>query len=206
MELSVVGWQGESAAQVEVSDRVFACRYNSGLVHQVVTAFMARGRQNSRLLKSRSDVRGSGRKPWRQKGTGRSRAGTIGSPLWRGGGVSFPNNDRNFSQKINRKMYRGAMRVLLSELLRHRRLVVADEISVPEAKTRALHKLLDAREWRDVLLVTLETDEALERAAGNLPRVEVRTAARVDPLCLLGRERAVFSLPALQYLEQRLSA
>lgn len=206
MELSVVGWKGEKPAAVEVSDKVFACRYNPGLVHQVVTAFMARGRQNSRKLKSRSDIHGSGRKPWRQKGTGRARAGSIGSPLWRGGGVTFPNNDRNFSQKINRKMYRGAMRAILSELLRSSRLVVTDEISVPEPRTRQLHKILDAREWRDVLLVTLETDESLERAAGNLPRVEVRTAAHVDPLCLLGRERAVFSVPALQYLEQRLAA
>ncbi len=165
-----------SASELQVSDEVFAAAFNEPLVHQVVVAYQATGRQGTRKQKTRSEVRGGGKKPWRQKGTGQARAGTIRSPLWRGGGKVFPASpDENFEQKVNRKMYRGALRSILSELLRQGRLVTVAEFKMDQPKTKTLVDKLKKLETPDVLIVTDALDNNLQLAARNLPDVDVRT-------------------------------
>ncbi len=206
MNLDVLKADGKGkAAAVEVADEVFGTPFNEALVHQVVTAYLAGARQGTRAQKSRSDVSGGGRKPWRQKGTGRARAGTIRSPLWRSGGVTFPSRNQDFSQKVNRKMFRGAMCSILSELGREGRLVVLEELSVAEPKTRQLNAALAALDATDALLIVEGEDRNLELAARNLPRVEISRPEGVDPVSLIAYQKVVVSAGALRKLEERLA-
>lgn len=191
-----------SGETVNVSEVAFGKDFNEPLVHQVVTAFLAGGRQGSKAQKTRSEVAGGGRKPWRQKGTGRARAGTIRSPLWRGGGKTFAAVPRDFSQKVNRKMYRGALRCILSELVRQERLVVVDEFGVSEPRTKALTGKLDELGVRNALIVADQVDENLYLAARNLPKVDVRDAQGVDPVSLVGFEKVLITVSALKKLEE----
>jgi large subunit ribosomal protein L4 len=195
-----------SASELQVSDAVFAARFNEPLVHQVVVAYQATGRQGTRKQKTRTEVRGGGKKPYRQKGTGQARAGTIRSPLWRGGGKVFPASpDENFTQKVNRKMYRGALRSILSELLRQGRLVTVSEFSMGQPKTKALLEKLKTLDTADVLIVTDTIDDNLALAARNLPDVDVRTVSAADPVSLLRHEKVIMTQGAVKKLEEMLA-
>ena len=195
-----------SASEIQVSDAVFAARFNEPLVHQVVVAYQATGRQGTRKQKTRTEVRGGGKKPFRQKGTGQARAGTIRSPLWRGGGKVFPASpDENFTQKVNRKMYRGALRSILSELLRQGRLVTVSEFSVEQPKTKALVEKLKQLDTADVLIVTDAIDNNLALAARNLPDVDVRTVGAADPVSLIRHEKVIMTQGAVKKLEEMLA-
>ncbi len=200
MELNVQG-----GASLQVSDAVFGAEFKEPLVHQVVTAYLAGARAGTKAQKNRSAVSGGGKKPWRQKGTGRARAGTIRSPLWRGGGVTFAAQPRSYAQKVNKKMYRGALRSILSELVRQDRLVVVDEFSVDAPKTKGLVAKLDELGLSDVLIVTESLDENLYLAARNLHRVDVRDSDQLDPVSLVGFEKVLITTEALKKVEERLS-
>jgi large subunit ribosomal protein L4 len=195
-----------STSELQVSDTVFAAAYNEPLVHQVVVAYQATGRQGTRKQKTRSEVRGGGKKPWRQKGTGQARAGTIRSPLWRGGGKVFPSSpDENFTHKVNRKMYRGALRSILSELLRQGRLVTVSEFNMDQPKTKALVEKLKKLDTADVLIVTDTLDNNLALAARNLPDVDVRTVSQADPVTLVRHEKVIVTQGAVKKLEEMLA-
>ena len=195
-----------STSELQVSDTVFAAAYNEPLVHQVVVAYQATGRQGTRKQKTRSEVRGGGKKPWRQKGTGQARAGTIRSPLWRGGGKVFPSSpDENFTHKVNRKMYRGALRSILSELLRQGRLVTVSEFNMEQPKTKALVEKLKKLDSADVLIVTDTLDNNLALAARNLPDVDVRTVNQADPVTLVRHEKVIVTQGAVKKLEEMLA-
>lgn len=200
MELQVKG--GKS---VSVSDKTFGREFNEALIHQVVTAVLAGARQGTKAQKTRSDVSGGGTKPWRQKGTGRARAGTIRSPLWRGGGKSFAARNRDFSQKVNKKMYRGAMASILSELLRQDRLIVVDSFSVSAPKTKELVGKLKEMELDDVLIINDEADENLYLAARNLYHVGVCDSASADPVSLVGFDKVMVTVNSLKNFEERLA-
>jgi large subunit ribosomal protein L4 len=202
MELQL---QGGESGTVQVSDDTFGQDFREALVHQVVTACLAGARAGTAQQKNRSQVRGGGAKPWRQKGTGRARAGTLRSPIWRGGGNAFAVTPRDFSQKINRKMYRGAMRSILSELVRQECLIAVDNFSVEAPKTRELAAKLKHMGLENVLIVTGEADENLYLAARNLPRVAVCDAAGADPVSLVGFDKVVMTAAALKQLEERLA-
>jgi large subunit ribosomal protein L4 len=199
MELTIQG-----GASVQVSDAVFAADYKEALIHQVVVAYMNAARQGSKAQKNRSAVAGGGAKPWRQKGTGRARAGTIRSPLFRTGGVTFAASPRNYGQKVNRKMYRGAVRSILSELVRQDRLLVVESLSIAETKTKALVTKLNSLGVNDALLVTKEVDESLELASRNLYHVDARALQEVDPVSLIGYDKVVITSDALKVLEESL--
>jgi len=201
MELQIAN----SGSKVELADIAFGQDFNESLVHQVVVAYMAAGRSGTVQQKTRSDVRGGGAKPWRQKGTGRARAGTIRSPLWRKGGVTFAARPRDYSQKVNKKMYRAAMRSIFSELLRQGRLVAVDEFSVSAPKTKELVGKLKELSLENVLVVTHEADENLYMAARNLYRVEVIEVGGVDPVSLVGFDKILITTPALKQIEEWLS-
>jgi large subunit ribosomal protein L4 len=190
---------------IEVSDAAFSRDFNEDLVHQVVTAYLAGGRQGTRAQKNRSDVRGGGRKPWRQKGSGRARAGTTRSPIWRSGGVTFAARPQDHSQKVNRKMYRAAMQSILSELARQQRLVVVDEFGVQEPKTKALLSRLNTLNLSDVLIVAEGVDENLFLASRNLHKVDVRDVDGVDPVSLIAFEKVLFTVGALRKIEEKLA-
>ncbi|MFC7368458.1 MULTISPECIES: 50S ribosomal protein L4 [Vreelandella] len=190
---------------VEVADATFGKEFNEALVHQVVTAYLAGGRQGTRAQKNRSDVRGGGKKPWRQKGTGRARAGTIRSPLWRSGGVTFAARPQDHSQKVNRKMYRAAMRSILSELVRQERLVVVEEFSVEAPKTKQVAAKLKELNIEKVLIVTEELDEKLYLAARNLPHVDVVDVAAADPVSLVAFDKVLVTVSALRKFEEKLA-
>jgi len=195
-----------SASELQVSDEVFAAAFNEPLVHQVVVAYQATGRQGTRKQKTRSEVRGGGRKPWRQKGTGQARAGTIRSPLWRGGGKIFPASpDENFTQKVNRQMYRGALRSILSELLRQGRLVTVAEFKVDQPKTQALLEKLKKLEMPDVLIVTDAPNNNLVLAARNLPGVDVRMVGAADPVSLIRHAKVILTQGAVKKFEEMLA-
>ncbi|MBZ2190449.1 50S ribosomal protein L4 [Alcanivorax sp. JB21] len=194
-----------SGGTVSVSEVAFGKDFNEPLVHQVVVAFMAGGRQGSKAQKTRSEVSGGGKKPWRQKGTGRARAGTIRSPIWRSGGVTFAAKPRDFEQKVNRKMYRGALQCILSELVRQERLVVVDEFAVETPKTRVLQEKLKALGLSNVLIVADEVDENLFLSARNLPRVDVRDVQAIDPVSLIAFEKVLVTVSALKKLEEALA-
>ena len=194
-----------SGGTVTVSEVAFGKDFNEPLVHQVVTAFLAGARQGSKAQKNRAAVSGGGRKPWRQKGTGRARAGTIRSPLWRGGGKTFAAEPRDFSQKVNRKMYRGALRCIFSELVRQERLVVVDEFNIDSPKTKQVASKLKDLELSSVLIVTSEVDENLYLAARNLPKVDIRDASGVDPVSLIAFEKVLVTVSALKQLEGALA-
>ena len=195
-----------AGAEIEVSDAVFGVAFNEPLVHQVVVAFQSNGRQGTRKQKTRSEVRGGGRKPWRQKGTGQARAGTIRSPLWRGGGKIFPSTpDENFGHKVNRKMYRSALRAILSELTRQGRLLAVEDFKVERPKTKEFAARLKSLGAEDVLIVTESIDPNLALASRNLYRVDVRAANAADPVSLLKHERVIVTAGAIKRLEARLS-
>lgn len=191
---------------VEVSDMIFGNDFNQALVHQVVTAYMAEARQGSRAQKTRTQVRGGGKKPWKQKGTGRARAGSIRSPIWVGGGRAHPASpDENFSQKVNKKMFRNAMRSIVSELNRQERLVIVDAFVIDEPKTKALLTKLKELNLKDVLIVTDAIDDALYLSSRNLYTVDVQESATVDPVSLIGYDKVLITVDALKQLEERLA-
>jgi len=191
-------------AELSVSDANFGAEYNESLVHQLVTAYMAGGRSGTKRQKSRAEVRGGGRKPHSQKGTGQARAGSIRSPIWVGGGRAFAARPRNYEQKINRKMYRAGLRSMLAQLVRTDRLVVAESLSVAEPRTKLLLGELKKLSLDSALIVIEAQDEKLELAARNLPYVEVITVAEVNPLALASFDKVVFTVGAVKLIEERL--
>ncbi len=204
MELSVIKPGNESAGTVSVSDLAFAREYNEDLVHQVVTAYLAGARQGTRAQKNRADVRGGGKKPWRQKGTGRARAGTIRSPIWRSGGVTFAAQPQDHSQKVNRKMYRAALRSILSELARQERLLVVESMEVEAPKTKLLVQQLGEYGVDNVLIVSDEVGENLYLAARNLHKVDVRDVDGVDPVSLIAYDKVMVTVDAVKKIEEML--
>lgn len=204
MELSVIKPGNESAGTVSVSDLAFAREYNEDLVHQVVTAFLAGARQGTRAQKNRSDVRGGGKKPWRQKGTGRARAGTIRSPIWRSGGVTFAAQPQDHTKKVNRKMYRAALRSILSELARQERLIVVESMELEAPKTKLLVKQLGEFGVDNVLIVSDEIGENLYLAARNLHKVDVRDVDGVDPVSLIAYDKVMVTVDAVKKIEEML--
>lgn len=206
MQLGLTSDSGNEAnANVEVTDAAFAAEFNEALVHQVVTAYMAGSRAGTRAHKSRSQVRGGGRKPWRQKGTGSARAGSIRSPIWRGGGVTFAARPKDYSQKVNRKMYRGAMRSILSELVRQDRLIVVESFSVDTPKTRDVVEKLSRMAIDDVLIVIDGEDMNLELAVRNLHWAAVIHSKDVNPVNLMAFDKVVITIPALKHVEARVT-
>lgn len=204
MELSVIKAGNAAAGKVSVSDATFAREYNEDLVHQVVTAFMAGSRQGTKAQKNRAAVRGGGAKPWRQKGTGRARAGTRSSPIWRSGGVTFAAQPQDHSQKVNRKMYRAALRTIVSELARQDRLVVVESLEMTEPKTKVLVKQLGEFGLDNVLIVSAELDTNLYLASRNLHKVDVRDVASVDPVSLIAYDKVMVTVDALKKFEEML--
>lgn len=197
--------QVHGGSSLNVADAVFGQEFNETLVHQVVVAYMAAGRAGTRGQKTRAAVRGGGAKPFRQKGTGRARAGTSRSPIWRGGGKVFAAKTRDYSQKVNKKAYRAAVRSILSELVRQDRLVVVESFAVDAPKTRQLVEKLRAMDLDDVLIVSHEPDENLYLAARNLPSVDVFDTELVDPVSLVNFDKVVMTVEALRQFEERLS-
>lgn len=199
MQINVNGAQA-----IDVCERTFGGEFNETLVHQAVVAYMAGGRQGSKKQKTRSEVSGGGIKPWRQKGTGRARAGTIRSPIWRGGGTTFAARPQDHSQKLNKKMYRAAMRSILSELLRQDRLVVVEDFSVDAPKTKALLGKLDTLGLQDVLIVSENVEQNLYLAARNLPHVDVRDVQASDPVSLIAYDKVLMTVSAVKKFEEML--
>jgi large subunit ribosomal protein L4 len=192
------------AAELQVSEAAFGREFNEALVHQVITAYRNAGRAGTKAQKSRAEVSGGGRKPWSQKGTGQARAGSNRSPIWVGGGKTFAAKPRSFEQKVNRKMYRGALRSMLSELARTERLVVTDALALEAPKTKLLAGQLRAWSLASVLIVVEATDEKLFLAARNLPHVEVIEASSLNPLSLARHDKVLMTVGAVKMLEERL--
>jgi len=190
-----------SGTALEVADEAFGKAFNEALVHQAVETYLAGARRGTKAQKTRAAVSGGGRKPWRQKGTGNARAGTIRSPIWRGGGTHFAAKPRDFSKGLNRKMYRGALRAILSELVRADRLVVVDELGLTEAKTKAMKTRLEALGGTDALVVLAERDANAALAGRNLPHAEVVEVNGINPVNLLRHERVVATTEAVKRLE-----
>jgi large subunit ribosomal protein L4 len=206
MKVSLINeTSGQAQSEFELSDKNFGVDFNEPLVHQVVVAYQAGGRAGTRAQKNRSAVRGGGRKPFAQKGGGRARAGTIRSPLWRGGGKVFPACNADFSQKVNKKMQRAALRSILSELVRQDRLVAVPDFRLDAPKTQALIEKLGKFNVADVLIVTEGMDRNLYLSARNLHKVAVCDVASVDPVSLIGHEKVVMTVPALKRLEELLA-
>lgn len=202
MELQVQTLASSAASgAVALSDEVFGTAFNEALIHQVVTAYMAAGRAGTKAQKSRADVAGGGRKPWRQKGTGRARAGTIRSPLWRGGGRAFAARPRSYEQKVNRKMYRSALRSILSELVRQDRLLIVDDFQLAEPRTKLALAALNKLGVNDVLIVCDEITENLFLAARNIPHVGMADVSAIDPVLLVSYDKVVVTQKALAGLE-----
>ena len=199
MELSLT-----SGGAIKVSEVAFGREFNESLVHQVVVAYMAAARAGTRAQKNRSAVSGGGKKPWRQKGTGRARAGTIRSPLWRKGGVTFAAQPQDYTQKVNRKMYRGAIQSILSELVRQERLIVVEEFAVSAPKTKELVGKLKELDAKEALIVTEEIDENLFLASRNLHKVDVRDVQALDPVSLIGFDKVVMTVAAVKKVEEML--
>ncbi|MDM8569950.1 50S ribosomal protein L4 [Thiotrichales bacterium HSG1] len=203
MQLSL---SGTKDSIIDVSDEVFNKEFNEPLVHQAVTCYLAGGRAGSKAQKSRSQVKATGSKPWRQKGTGRARAGTVASPLWKGGGVTFAAKPRSYSQKINKKMYRGALRSILSELIRQERLLVVEELIVDSPKTTLLLDYLQKLELNDkqMLIITPEEDVNLGLAARNVHRLSVIELASINPVSLIQSKQVLINVATIRKLEERL--
>ena len=195
----------QGSGSVDVADAAFAADFNEALVHQVVTAYLAGARAGTKAQKNRAAVRGGGAKPWRQKGTGRARAGTIRSPIWVGGGRAFAAQPRNHEQKVNKKMYRAALRSVFSELVRQDRLVVVDKLELEAPKTKLLAGKLKELELDNVLILNEAFDEKVFLAARNLPNVGICDAGSIDPVVLIRFEKVLITLPALKLIEERLS-
>ena len=200
MQLNVNGAQA-----IEVSERTFGGEFNETLVHQAVVAYMAGGRQGTRAQKTRAEVIGGGKKPWRQKGTGRARSGSSVGPIWRGGGVTFAAKPQDHSQKLNKKMYRAALRSILSELVRLDRLVVVEDFAVEAPKTKALLGKLNGMGLSDVLIVTEAVDQNLYLAARNLPHVDVRDVQGTDPVSLIAFDKVLVTVSAVKKFEELLA-
>ncbi|MEK7990233.1 MAG: 50S ribosomal protein L4 [Thiotrichaceae bacterium] len=200
MELSL-----QNGASIDVSEKVFDAKYNEPLIHQVVTAYLAGARAGTKAQKNRAAVAGGGCKPWRQKGTGRARAGTLSSPIWRSGGVTFAAQPRSYEQKVNKKMFRGAIRSILSELHRQDRLIIVENIAIDAPKTKQLVQKLADLNLKDVLIVVKEFDENLFLAARNLYKVDAVDATSVDPVSLIKYEKVMMSVEALKQIEERLA-
>ena len=200
MDLNVQG-----GSSIQVSDAVFGADFKESMVHQVVVAYLAGARAGTKAQKTRSDVRGGGKKPFRQKGTGSARQGTIRSPILRSGGVTFAARPRSYEQKVNRKMYRGALRSIMSELIRQDRLIVVDEFSVAAPRTKELVAKLKDLDASDALIVTESFDENLLLASRNLYHVDVRTLQEVDPVSLIGFDKVIMTAGALKALEEKLA-
>ena len=195
----------QNGSALNVSDAVFGADYNEALIHQAVVAYQAGARQGTRGQKNRSAVSGGGAKPWRQKGTGRARAGTSRSPIWRGGGKTFPAVTQDFSQKMNRKAYRSAIRSILSELVRQERLIVADDFKVEEPKTKQLVAKMKDLKLDDVLIVTHELDDNLILASRNLYHVGILEAQEINPLSLIGYDKVLMTSEAIKQIEEKLA-
>ena len=195
----------QDKGSVDVAEAAFGVAYNEPLVHQVVTAYLAGARAGTKAQKNRAAVRGGGAKPWAQKGTGRARAGTIRSPIWVGGGRTFAAKPRNYDQKVNKKMYRAALRSVMSELVRQDRLVIVKELTLEAPKTRLLAAELKQLELDNVLILNEAFDESLYLAARNLPNVGICDAASMDPVVLIRFDKVLVTLPALKLIEERLS-
>ena len=205
MELNVVKPGNEAAGTVAVSEANFAREYNEALIHQVVTAYLSGARQGTRSQKTRSEVAGGGKKPWRQKGTGRARAGTIRSPIWRSGGVTFAAKPQDHSQKVNRKMYRAAMRSILSELARTDRLMIVETLDVEQPKTKLLVKTLKGFGVDNVLIVADGVDKNLYLASRNLHKVDVRDVESADPVSLIAYDKVMITVDAVKKFEEALA-
>ena len=205
MELNLTTATGKASKNaIELSDETFDCQYNEALIHQAVTAHLAGARSGTKAQKTRAQVRGGGAKPWRQKGTGRARAGTIRSPIWRTGGVTFAATPRNYSQKINKKMYRLALRSILSELARKERLIIVDKFELSAPKTKELATKLNTLGLSSVLIVGDEPDMTLYLAARNLHKVEVMGAVDIDPVSLVRFDKTLITVDAIKKIEERL--
>ena len=191
---------GETAA-LTVSERVFGAEFNEPLVHQVLTAYRAGARAGTRAQRSRSEARGGGRKPRRQKGTGLARAGTIRSPIWRGGGVTFAAKPQSHAKKVNKKMYRAAMRAILSELVRQERMICVTEFDVAEAKTRMVQEKLDGLGLQEALIITPEPGRNLSLGVRNIPRVRALAAAEINPYALIGYDKVLITRAAVEKIE-----
>ena len=200
MKINVNGGSGS----IEIADTAFSVDFNEPLVHQVITAFLSGGRAGTKAQKSRSEASGGGAKPWRQKGTGRARAGTIRSPIWVGGGRTFAAKPRNFSQKINRKMYRGAMRSMLSELIRQNRLFIVNSIDIKNSKTRDLIKILKKHNLESVLIIIENYDENIFLASRNLPNVSVCDVKSMNPVALIRYEKVLVTIKSIKMIEEYL--
>ncbi|AMN48970.1 MULTISPECIES: 50S ribosomal protein L4 [unclassified Psychrobacter] len=194
-----------TGAAVELSDTAFGREFNEALVHQVVTAYLAGARQGTRAQKTRAEVSGGGIKPWRQKGTGRARAGSIRSPIWRGGGRAFAAKPQDWSQKVNRKMYRGAMQCILAELIRQERLILVEELTISAPKTKELIAKLSELNAPRALIVTKDVDENLYLAARNIPHVNVLGTNEVDPVSLIAFDKVIMSVEAAKQFEEALA-
>lgn len=195
----------KDAQALSVSETTFGREFNEALVHQVVVAYASAARQGSRAQKTRAEIAGSGKKPWRQKGTGRARSGSIKSPIWRSGGVTFAAKPQDHSQKVNRKMYRGALKSIFSELVRQERLVVVETFTVEAPKTKLLTQKLNDMNLKDVLIITSEVDENLFLAARNLHKVDVRDVAGIDPVSLIAFDKVVITVDAVKQVEEMLA-
>lgn len=205
MEIKVTADNGtDSGSSITLSDAVFSRDFNEDLVHQVVTAFMAGGRSGTKAQKTRSEVSGGGAKPWRQKGTGRARAGTSRSPIWRSGGVTFAAQPRNYSQKVNKKMHRAAMQAILSELARQDRLVIVDSLTQETPKTKELFNKLRSMGLENVLLVTGQYDENLHLSARNIINVDTIYASAINPVSLIAHEKVLMTTDAIKKIEEQL--
>jgi len=206
MELKLMNEQGQSTASVVASDTAFGREYNEALVHQVVTAYLANGRAATRAQKDRGVVKHSTKKPWRQKGTGRARAGMVSSPLWRGGGRTFPNSpEENFGHKLNRKMLRAGVSSILSQLAREDRLAVVDNFNVASPKTKLLAQKLKGMGLKSVLIITDSLDDNLRLSSRNLPDVDVVEAQRADPVSLIRHATVLITRGAVAKIEEMLS-
>ncbi len=194
----------QGITSIEVSDTTFAADYNEALIHQVVTAYLAAARAGTHAQKTRAQVRGGGKKPWNQKGTGRARAGTSRSPIWRTGGKVFAAVTADYSQKVNKKMYRGAMRAILSELIRQERLIVVDEFSLDSISTKGLITKLKGLDLSDALIVTENVDENIYLSTRNLHKIDVRDVTGLDPVSLIGFEKVLITVDALKRVEESL--
>lgn len=195
----------QDKSSVDVRDDAFGAEFNEALVHQVVTAYLAGARAGTKAQKNRAAARGGGAKPWNQKGTGRARAGTIRSPIWVGGGRTFAAKPRNFEQKVNKKMYRAALRSMLSELIRQDRLIIVKELKLEAPKTRLLAAKLKEYDLNSVLILNEAFDEKLFLAARNLPNVGICDVRSMDPVVLIRFEKVLVTLPALKLIEERLA-
>ncbi|HXK55153.1 MAG: 50S ribosomal protein L4 [Gammaproteobacteria bacterium] len=205
MDLNIQAGSAAGSETLQVGDTVFAVALNEALIHQVVTAYMAAARSGTKAQKNRSAVSGGGSKPFRQKGMGRARAGTSRSPIWRSGGVTFAASPSNYVQKVNRKMYRGALRSILSELVRQERFIVVSDIGVDAPKTKALTSRLKEFGLDEALIVSDQPDENLYLSARNLKNVDVCDVLDVNPVSLIGFKNVLITAAAVRKLEERLS-